>query len=164
MIFISIFSQINFLNTIHISIDLFFQAKITPLCKITPPQKKITIQDMFVVPLLLFNTNCTMWFYCKAEMKKWERERLTGLMLVTNKIVIDRQNFVVDSRYKQVLISPCLHGWCILWYLCTRQAWMLILSHKFWMLYKVKVFEAGALLWLYLTSCPTSPNLQRWRF
>lgn len=40
IIFISIFSQINFLNTIHISIDLFFQAKITPLCKITPPQKK----------------------------------------------------------------------------------------------------------------------------
>lgn len=77
MIFISIFSQINFLNTIHISNDLFFSGKNNPIMQDhpPPPKKKITIQNMFVVPLLLFNTNCTMWFYCKAEMKKRERER-----------------------------------------------------------------------------------------
>ena len=44
-----------------------------------------------------------------------------------------------------------MNGWCVLWYRCTWQAWMLNLSHRLRMLEEVKVLIASALWWWYLS-------------
>lgn len=50
-------------------------------------------------------------------------------------------------KFSLVLTFPCLNGWCIWWYWCTRQTFILNQSHKFRMPEEVQVLGMGLSFW-----------------
>lgn len=50
-------------------------------------------------------------------------------------------------KFSLVLTFPCLNGWCLWWYWCTRQTLILNQSHRFRMLKEVQVLGMGLSFW-----------------
>lgn len=95
---------------------------------------------------LLYNTftNGASTYQLKdlcAESEPWIIHAKGVQHLQSMLIFLEQVHSMAISTLLLVLTTLNLHRWYILWYLCTRQTWMLQMNHMFLMLGEVKIFS-----------------------
>lgn len=92
---------------------------------------------------------CTLWFFrtWQAWMLNMNRKfRMRGDIWCRCIVFGKGANWWLFLRYVWSYLQNTWRGWCIFWFLCTWQTWILNKSHRYQMLGKDKVFGTSYLI------------------